>query len=810
MTQPPQHQSARPPNRLAHESSPYLLQHAHNPVDWWPWGDEAFTEARRRDTPIFLSIGYSTCYWCHVMERESFEDEAIGRLMSDRFVCIKLDREERPDIDDVYMAAVQIMTGHGGWPMSCFLEPHSLRPFWCGTYFPPVPSRGMPSFRNVLDGMAAAWSEQRPAVLEQAEAVARSVREHLAERHAPAAIGVDQVSDAAQNLLRTLDRVNGGFGSAPKFPQPVLVELLLDTRDFAGDDATRAAADHAIRLTLDHMALGGMRDQLAGGFHRYSVDETWTVPHFEKMLYDNAQLLALYARAAATYADPFYARVAREIVEDVFASMCDGTSLPGSRGFFSALDAEVDGREGLNYLWTADEVRAALDPPDAEFAINAFGLNRRPNFRDPHHPSAPPASVLTLIDRPDRLAAILGTPAATTADIEARLDRVRAALLTRRRERKQPRTDDKVLTAWNGMMIAALARAAMLLRDAPGLNTSPWLDAARNAAAFILAHHRAERRDKQVREPQVDGDLLRASRAGHAHTLAFLEDHAFLIQGLVALDAAGISSLGHASPLGHDTPSPLDEARRLADRAATLFRDADGTWFDARADQPDLFVRPRSTHDGAVPSAASAMLHALLGLHERTRESRWRDRALSALASLSGTIAESPIATANSTRALFRLIVADPDAAARLAAAPQAQSPMPAPEQPVEVYADRDRVVVGTDLPAEVHLSLRIAPGYHITAADPGPRGQGLSPLVIGITGGTGLAVFADFPTGEPLTPDGPLVHRAAVEIRVALERHGEWTGRPVLVVQFQPCTDSECLLPQVVELDVAIDRAGE
>ncbi|MBL9030822.1 MAG: thioredoxin domain-containing protein [Phycisphaerae bacterium] len=776
----------RRPNRLARESSPYLLQHAHNPVDWFAWGPEAFEEARRREVPIFLSVGYSTCYWCHVMERESFEDEGIGRHMSERFVCVKVDREERPDVDDAYMAAVQIMTGHGGWPMSCFLEPVGLRPFWCGTYFPPEPARGMPGFRQVLEGMSRAWREQRAEVLAQAEAVAESVRRHLSERRAPAAVGVQDVGEAAQTLLRTLDRVHGGFGGAPKFPQPVFLDLLLDTRDHAGDDATRSAVDHAIRLTLDRMALGGVRDQIAGGFHRYSVDATWTVPHFEKMLYDNAQLLATYARAARTYGDLFYARVAREIVEDVFDSLSAAGVPAGASGFFCALDAEVDGREGLNYVWTGDEVRAALSGEDAEAAVRVFGLDRGPNFRDPHHPDAPAASVLVLADRPERLADVLG------AEVGSRLDRLRAALLAARRRRKQPRTDDKVLAAWNGLMIAALARSAALLRET--MDTSAWLSAAERAAEFLLGRH------------VVSGELLRASRAvagGGAHTPGFLEDYALVIQGLVELDAAG-------SARGREW---LAAGRALAERAATLFRDADGVWFDARAGQDDLFVRPRSTHDGAIPSAGSSMVHALLGLGERTGEARWREMALEGLASLSGAIAESPVGAANAARAIVRAVALWPEATEGLASAGAAQGEAGGhgrarePEQPVEVYADRDRVLVGEEMPAEVTLSLRIAPGYHITSADPGAGGQGLSPLVIGVVGGTGLAVYADFPKGEPLVEGGPMVHTGAVEIRVALERQGEWTGRPMLVVQYQACTETECLLPTAVELAVAIDR---
>ncbi|MCU0689633.1 MAG: DUF255 domain-containing protein, partial [Phycisphaerales bacterium] len=345
-----------PSNRLAAERSPYLLQHAHNPVDWWPWGPEALAEARRRDVPIFLSIGYSTCYWCHVMERECFENATIGRQMSEQFLCIKVDREERPDLDDVYMAAVQMLTGHGGWPMSVFLEPHTLKPFWAGTYFPPVPARGLPSFPQVLTRLSTAWSARRSEVLQQADSVAEALRERLAlSEVTPVLVGPKHVGMAVQTLLTIFDRTDGGFGRAPKFPQPVYLDLLLTVRQHLGEEGVRAAADHALKLTLDRMATGGMFDQLAGGFHRYSVDTHWLVPHFEKMLYDQAQLLPVYAQASIIYGDPWYAQIARRIATYLRTEM---TSPHGA--FYSAQDAEVDGREGLNYVWTPRQITDAL------------------------------------------------------------------------------------------------------------------------------------------------------------------------------------------------------------------------------------------------------------------------------------------------------------------------------------------------------------------------------------------------------------------------------------------------------------------
>lgn len=761
-------------NRLARESSPYLLQHAHNPVDWFAWGPEAIAEARRRDVPIFLSIGYSTCYWCHVMERESFEDSATAEVMNARFVNVKLDREERPDLDEVYMAAVQTLTGRGGWPMSVFLEPGELKPFWAGTYFPPRPAQGMPSFGQVLRGMSEAYAGQREQVLKQAEEVASAVRENLARPAGAVRLGIEQVAMATQTLLTIVDRAHGGFGGAPKFPQPVYLELLLDVRGGA-DGPTREAIDTALRLTLDQMAIGGMNDQLAGGFHRYSVDRTWTVPHFEKMLYDNGQLLSVFARAAVALEDGYYARVARATAEWMLREM----RVPGG-AFATAQDAEVDGREGLNYVWRAEEVRAGLSAEDAEFACRVFGLDGGANFQDPHHADGPASNVLRLGDRPERVAAVLSMG---VDEFSARLERVSGAMLKVRAARKQPRLDDKVITSWNGLAIAGLAQAGRLLSE-PG-----YVRAAQAAADWLLAHHRA-----------AGGRLLRISRGLPARVPAMLEDVAMLTQGLLELARAG----------GADRARNLAAADELMAEAEARFGDGDGGYFDTAADASELFIRPRATYDGAMPSGVSVMINNLVDRAELTGDGASAERAAAALRGISALVVDSPIARCNSTRGLLRLMRLDRGLVERVfAGLPGVQATANGAARaggPVEVYSSEEQVLLAEGEPAALELRLVIAAGHHINASVPGVAG--LVGLRVGIVGGSGVAAYADYPEGELLEGVGgerPRVHEGELVLPVVLERVGEWAGRPRLAVTVQACTDRACLEAQTLVLEVEL-----
>jgi hypothetical protein len=777
-------------NQLSGSTSPYLLQHAKNPVSWRMWGEEAFEEARRRDVPIFLSIGYSTCYWCHVMERESFENAAIGRLLSERFVCVKVDREERPDVDDLYMQATLAVRGQGGWPMTVFLEPRNLRPFWCGTYFPPEPRGGMPGLPQVVEGITRAWREQRAEVEAQAGSIAGAVAEQLAGGVSEAKkIGAGEVSEAVGVLLRMYDRQHGGFGRAPKFPQPVFVDFLLDARG-ALDDETREAVDLAVRHTLDRMAVGGMFDQVGGGFHRYSVDGHWTVPHFEKMLYDNALLAGVYAKAARVYGDDFYGEVVRRTLGWMLREMRgeDG-------GFFSAQDAEVDHREGLNYLWTGEEMRAVLGEEDGAWAAGVYGVARGRNFQDPHHPNDASGNVMRLDDRPERVAAGMRMEAGAFA---TRLAGVNERLYGARKERKQPGTDDKVLSGWNGLAISALAAGYGLLGE------RAFLDAAVRAAGFV-----------GERMMNLAGDVLRSTREGRASGLGFFEDHAFVCRGL--LDLWGVMrdvDAGSAAGL-------VKAAASVAARTRTAFRDATtGVYYDTRDGQQDLFVRARSVHDGAIPSASGVHLHNLMDLARVTGDAEYAKEAGGMLASMSGAVAASSVGAVNSVRAVLRMLTEERfgDVYARVLGKGDDRAEKTG-EGLVEIYAGVERIEVGAGRPAVFEVMVKIAEGAHVIAAEPGQGWDGvLTPMRVfamdaGGVDGVGAAcveVFAEYPEGEDYGMDGGTVkvYKGSFTMRVVVESEGAWKGRPLLGVEYQACTETACLRATRVELDVAIDRS--
>jgi uncharacterized protein len=539
-------------NRLAGETSPYLLQHADNPVDWYPWGEEALALARGEGRPILLSIGYSACHWCHVMAHESFEDPETAALMNRLFVNVKVDREERPDLDAVYMNAVVGMTGHGGWPMTVFLTPAG-EPFHGGTYYPPAPRHGMPAFRQVLLAVDKAWREQRGEV----ERVGANVGEALrrASQIVPSSdpLTEDILADAVPRLRAVHDSTWGGFGGAPKFPPGPAVGFLLRRYARTGEGEALEIA----RTTLDGMALGGMHDLVGGGFHRYSVDAVWLVPHFEKMLYDNALLATAYLEAAAVTGEERYARVASDTLDFLLRDM----RLPEG-GFASALDADTEGEEGTTYVWTPAQLADALGAEDARVAAEHYGVTEGGNFEGG--------------------TTVLRAQGPPPAD----LDRIRAALLERRTRRPQPGRDDKAIAAWNGLALAALAQGGWRL-GRPDL-----LDAARECARFLLG---------PMTGP--DGRLLRTYRAGSARIPAYLDDHAAVCHGLLEL------------ALATGEPEWLPPARRLADEALRRFADAEhGGFYQSAADAERLVARHKELDDNPTPSGNSLLCHCLVRL----------------------------------------------------------------------------------------------------------------------------------------------------------------------------------------------------
>ncbi len=567
-------------NRLAQETSPYLLEHANNPVDWFPWGPEALTRARTEHKPILLSIGYSACHWCHVMARESFEDPDTAALMNRDFVSIKVDREERPDLDQVYMRAVQGMTGSGGWPMTVFLLPDGS-PFFAGTYFPPTERFGMPSFKRVLGAVADAFTK-RPTDVEE---TAAQVRDFLNRPSVPLAQGEITpalLDEAAAGLERDVDPVYGGFGGAPKFPQPMLVEVLLRHHVRTGQPAALEMALHTLRA----MAAGGMNDQLGGGFHRYSVDERWLVPHFEKMLYDNALLARAYLDAWQLTHDAAFARVVDATLGFVLREM---TSPDG--GFYSSLDADSEGEEGRFYLWTPQELEAVLGIADASALGSAFDVTAAGNFegRSILHPVAPDALDL--------------------------LDAARDRLMAARAQRVRPHRDEKVIAGWNGLMLRAFADAGRVL-DRPDLTMT-----AEANARFLLSHMRQ------------GGRMRRSYKDGRAPLPGYLEDQAAVADGLLALYEATFD------------PRWLDEIRSLmSEMLAAFWDETQGAFFDTAADQERLLTRPQDVTDNAIPSGTSLAVDVLLRAGMLLGEPSWIDRGRVTLERLAPTAAKAPLA----------------------------------------------------------------------------------------------------------------------------------------------------------------------
>jgi uncharacterized protein YyaL (SSP411 family) len=569
-------------NRLASETSPYLLQHKDNPVHWEPWDEQALARAKAEDKPILVSIGYSACHWCHVMERESFEDPAVAAAMNERFVCIKVDREERPDVDALYMEAVQAMTGHGGWPLNAFLTPEGV-PYYAGTYYPPEPRHGMPSWTQVVEGVSHAWHEQRDQIMETAERMVERLRASQAMRAPDAELDPAELDAAVATLRRAYDGRDGGWGGAPKFPSASAIEFLL----------ARGEREMALH-TLRRMAAGGIHDQVGGGFARYSIDAQWVVPHFEKMLYDNALLARAYLHAWQVSDEPLFRRVATSTLDWALRELRQPEG-----GFASALDADSEGVEGKFYVWSVDEVRAALEPALADAAIAHFGMSEHGNFEGTN------ILVRATADPPE-------------------LDAIKARLLEAREERVRPGLDDKRLTSWNALMISALADAGS------ALEREEYLDAAVACAEFVL-------RDLH----DADGRLLRSYNHGRAKQPAFLEDHAFLLEALLDLYEATFD------------PRWFGEAERLAGEILERFADAEhGGFFFTPSDGEVLMSRRKELEDTPIPSGQSSAAYGLLRLARLTGEARWEDAALGVLRLLHTVAGQYPTAFGHVLQAL--------------------------------------------------------------------------------------------------------------------------------------------------------------
>jgi uncharacterized protein YyaL (SSP411 family) len=767
-------------NRLARESSPYLLQHAHNPVDWYPWGSEAFARAKKDGKLVFLSIGYSSCHWCHVMERESFENPAVAKLLNRWFVAIKVDREERPDIDHVYMTALNLTGQSGGWPLSMFLTADG-KPIFGGTYWPPedrATERGTAlGFKSILERVHDLHINKGKDLEKQADTLAAATKRALAgatRGRAVAALDRDLVTGVVEAVSEEYDKEYGGFGSpdrhfrGPKFPLACYLQLL--QREAARTHSTELVA--MVDSTLEHMALGGIRDHLGGGFHRYSTERTWTVPHFEKMLYDNAQLLEVYARAYHATKKPLYRRVLLETLAFVDREM---KSPDGA--FYSALDADSGGEEGAYYVWTDRELDSLLGA-DTKLFKRVYSADGQPNFESKYH--------VLCLSRP--LADEARLHDLTPARLDARLAPLRRKLLEARARRPRPFLDTKVLTGWNGEVIAGLARAGQVLAVEPDAAAvgQVHIDAAARAADFILGKMRT-----------AHGRLLRtygASPGGRAEARspACLDDYAYLVHGLLCLhDATGGERW-------------LDSARELTDLMVRFYTDEAGGFFLTASDADQLFARAKDQYDSAQPAANSVAAMNLVRLWTKTREDRYRRLAEKTFKCFTGPMKTNPTSLTAMAEALDLYL----DAAGE-AARPAADANTPAGreaggkrQKPVKVSAEVKPDKPGEDGKQEVAVTLRIDKDWHIGANPPGEFGVATT---VQVGSRNKPEVKVGYPKGEAVKePVGTYnVYRGKVVIK-AVVRRAKGDSEPLqLKVTYSACGDKNgrCLPPETVEL---------
>jgi uncharacterized protein YyaL (SSP411 family) len=738
-------------NRLINETSPYLLLHAHNPVEWYSWDDEALTRAKKENKLIFLSVGYSTCYWCHVMEREVFSNPEIAEQMNKNFINIKIDREERPDLDEIYMTATQIMIRRGGWPNSVFLTP-DLKPFYAGTYFPPTDKPNRPGFPTVLDAVHEAWVTREAEVINTANEITNIIERVISTGFTSlTAKSLDRslISTGVTHLKTTYNQAYGGFGKAPKFPSPANLEFLL--REYERQSKLQTANTDAESLlkmvtrTLDMMAYGGIYDQIGGGFHRYSVDAKWLVPHFEKMLYDNAQLAKVYLQAYKITEKPQYRRIAEELFSFIAREM---TAPDG--GFYSALDAETDAEEGKYYVWTEDEIKKVLSKTDVKQFASIYGVDKGPNFDGKN---------------------VLYVP--NGVESEASLKTVKSAretLLAARSERERPLLDTKIIVSWNGMMIDALAYGYEVLGD------EKYLTAASKAAQFIL--------DK-IRKP--DGELWHTYTAGVAKYDGYLDDYAFLVQGL----------LGLSSATGEERW--LRSATTLTDKMIELFwDDKHGGFFFTKADAKQLIVRTKKPHDSAIPSGNAVAVNNLLMLNPS-----YRNYAEKTLRSFAKAMENTPSSFMHMLFALNGYLSIEDGL-------PVSIPELDASQALVTATAKIKTRTKGNQIDVEVQV--KIAAGWHINA---NPAGQdNLIPTTITVDKDALIEINnVKYPKGKSMkfefSPESVNVYDGTFTIPLKLKQKPNTTIKKnvpiILKLNYQACNDTECSLPQELNIPLKL-----
>jgi hypothetical protein len=746
-------------NRLIHEKSPYLLQHVRNPVDWYPWGQEAFEQARKENKPIFLSIGYSTCHWCHVMERESFEREDVAEIMNKYFICIKVDREERPDIDEIYMNATNLIVGRGGWPNSLWLTPNR-KPFYAGTYFP------REGFKTILLRLAQAWGNQRSEVESQADRITTAMKNMVGTRSVKASgdLNKELVKQAENQIAGSFDKRLGGFGGAPKFPPHQKLMLLISQYR----KTKNAKLLEMITKTADAMADGGIHDHIGGGFHRYSTDSRWFLPHFEKMLYDNAQLARVYTDLYLITKDKRYREVAEGILDWVIRDMTDKDG-----GFYSALDADSEGKEGKFYLWRHDEVVNILGSEEAERFARVYGFEKKGNYRDEAAGERPGTNIVYL-KKP--LKNKTKTEKLSLENLRNQLRKDRAKLLNVRNKRIWPGLDDKVLVNWNGLMIGSFAYAGK------ELNEPKYVNAAQRAANFIL--HTMKK----------NGRLIHRYRQGEAKLDAYLDDYAFLADGLLELyEATGDKQW-------------LDETKSLIEVLFEHYQDKEGAFFHTADDHEKLLLRTKEPYDRAIPSGNGVAAVVLVRLGRITGDQKYLEQARRLLNFFLGFMERAPAGTSTMMIAVDQL----EDIKVSLTKTgekPKAQLR----KRPITLQAFASDVTVEQGQTIQMSIKIEIDEGYHINSAQ--PLSKNLIATSVSLKKLQQAAITTiSYPKGKEVkfqfSPESLSVYEESVRIEFAVTiAKGAKAGKSNLEieVQTQACTETLCLTPEILLLSIPV-----